>query len=136
MASTSIGYEFITIDQFEQIMGNKPNWKRIQAKIRDGTKYHTLPIEDNTCITDLHHRLLKGNHKSESGEHITILATKLEKQVGKGWCILILPKHALDIPNLEIAPLGLSYQSRINERREITEKYRVTHDLSLPGIAS
>ena len=79
---------------------------------------------------------MKGNHKSASGKCATILATKLAKEVNKGWCIPILPNHALKIPNLEISPLGLTHQASINEQEEIIDKDRVTHELSLPRIAS
>ena len=84
----------------------------------------------------MRHGLSKGNHKSASGKHTTIIATKLVKEVEKGWFIPILPNHALKITNLEISPLVLAYQASINKHREIIEKYRVTHDLPFPGIAS
>ena len=136
LAPTSIASEFRPIDQLEQILGNHSNWKRIQVKIRDRIEYHTTPIEDKICITDLHHRLLKGNHKSELGKRATIFSTKLSKESKKGWCIPILPNYAIEISNLEIALLGLAHQASINECGEIIEKDRFTHDLFPPGIAS
>ena len=134
LAPTSIGSKFRPIDQLERILGNHPNWKWIQESIRDVTEYHKTPIEEKTLITYLCHRILKGNHKSASGERATILATKIANEVEKGWWIPILPNHALETPNLEILPLWLSHQSRINENREIVEKDRVNHYLSFPGI--
>ena len=117
------------------MLRNHPNWKLIQATISDRTKYHTIPTEDKTRITYLRHQLSKSDHKSVSGKRATIITTKLAKEVNKGWCILILPNHALDITNLEISLLALAHQASINERRESIEKDRVTHDLSFPGIA-
>ena len=116
LAPTSIGSKFRPIYQLKQILGNHPNWKLTQATISDGTEYHNTPVEDKTRITDLRHKLSKSNHKSASGEHSKILATKLAKEVDKGWCIPILPNHALKIPNLEIYPLGLAHQASIKKR--------------------
>ena len=116
LTPTSIGYKFTPIDQLDRMMGNNPNWMWIQATISDGTEYHTTPTEDKTRIMDLHHRLSKGNHKSASGKRAMILNTKLSKEVEKWWCIPILPNHALEIPNLEIALLGLSHKACINKR--------------------
>ena len=79
-----IGSEFRPIDQLERIMGNHPNWKLIQAKIINGTKYHTTPIEEKTRITDLCRLLSKDSHNPASGERTTIIATKLVKEVEKG----------------------------------------------------
>ena len=45
---TSIGSELRRIDQLKKILGNHPNWKRIQDTISDGTDYHTKPIKDKT----------------------------------------------------------------------------------------
>ena len=95
-----------------------------------------MPIKEKIRITDLRHQLFKGNHKSALGKHATITATKLAEKVEKGWCIPILPNHALEIPKLEISLLGISHQSSINKRGEIIDKYRVTHYLSFLGIAS
>ena len=83
LAPTSIGSEFRPIDWLDKVLGNHPNWTLIQATIRNGTEYHTTPIEDKTRITDLRHRLLKGNHKSASGERAPILANKLAEEVEK-----------------------------------------------------
>ena len=108
LAPTSIGSKFRPIDQLNWILGNYPNWKRIQATICDGNNYHTIPIGKKIRITDFLYRLLKGNHKTALGERATILPTKPEKEVNKGWCIPILPNHAL------------SHQDSINKSREIT----------------
>ena len=54
----------------------------------------------------------------------------------KCWCISILPIHAIDIPTLEISPLGLAHQANISKSGEIVKKYRVIDDLSFPGISS
>ena len=74
LASTSIGSEFRPIDKLKWILVNHPNWRQIQAKISNGNKYHTTPIEEKTRITDLRHQLLKSNHKSASSECAIILA--------------------------------------------------------------
>ena len=136
LAPTCIGSKFIPIYQLERILGNHPNWKRIQATICDGTEYHTMPIEDKIRITDLRHRLLKSKNNSSSVERTKTISTKLAKESEKGWCIPILPNHSIEIPNLQISLLEITPQASINERGEIIEKDRVTHDPSFPGIRS
>ena len=84
LAPISIGSEFRPIDQLEWILDNHPNWKLIQETISDRTEHHITTTKDKTHITDLRHRLSKGNHKSASGKRAAILAPKLDKEVEKG----------------------------------------------------
>ena len=85
---------------------------------------------------DLRQSTIERYRKSALGKCVIIIATKTAQKVEKRWFITTLPNHALKIPNLEIALLVLSRQARINEREEIIDKDRVTHDFYFPVIAS
>ena len=84
---------------------------------------------------DLAERLSKGNHKSAI-RHENFLGEAMEKEVKKGWAILINEKDATKIPDLELSPMGIAEHLGIAETGEYVEKLRVTHDLSFPGIFS
>ncbi len=60
----------------------------------------------------------------------------MEKEVIQGWLTPLLPEHLKDIPNAEIAPMGLANQAGINEMGEFVFKDRVTYDMSFPGAVS
>ena len=84
---------------------------------------------------DLAERISKGNHKSAI-RHENFLGEAMEKEVKKGWAILINDKDATKIPDLELSPMGIAEHLGITETGEFVEKLRVTHDLSCPGIFS
>jgi len=46
---------------------------------------------------------------------------------------LLVEEHALQIPDLEIAPMGVAEQLGVSETGEFIEKLRITHDLSFPA---
>ena len=60
----------------------------------------------------------------------------LKSEVELGYALPLLAKHAMTIPQAELAPHGLTSQHSINDRGEILSKDRITHDLSFPGKAS
>lgn len=104
--------------------------------LEQGSEYHDRKIEEHIRLGDLRGRLEYGNHKSAEGDRAEILAEKMEKEVVRGWSIPLLPEHLKDIPNAEMAPMGLAKQAGINEMGEIVFKDRVTHDMSFPGAVS
>ena len=60
----------------------------------------------------------------------------LNSEVELGYALPLLAKHAITIPQAELAPHSLTSQYSINDREEILSKDRITHDLSFPGRAS
>ena len=60
----------------------------------------------------------------------------MQKEVRKAWA-LILPIEAWkEIPDLEVAPMGIATRLGIAATGEYVEKDRITHDLSWKGKSS
>lgn len=73
------------------------------------------------------------NHNSVShhGDH---LSKALQKEIKKGWGIIIQEENATLIPGLEISLMGVTERLGIAETGEYVPKKRITHNLSWPGI--
>lgn len=82
------------------------------------------------CLGDLNER--KGNHKSAM-RHEHFLGAEMEKEVMKGWEILINDKEAANIISLELSLIGIAECLRAIENGECVEKLRVAHNLSCAG---
>ena len=93
-----------------------------------------FPIEDmdeETRKRDLQAMKSRGNHKSAI-KHEDHLSAAFTKEVEKGWILLLPDKDINNIPDLELAPMGVADQLGISATGEFVSKLRVTHDLSFP----
>ena len=126
------GSEFKPIHVLEPLLGMHPRWSAMQQQLREGSRFPLDHLTEEARVGDLVGRLLRGNHKSAEN-NMTFLETAMKKEVEKGWLLPLPTKHARDIPNLELAPLGVAIHIGINAQGRFVEKERVTHDLSFPG---
>ena len=110
----------------------------MKEKLEKGCYFPDFPVEDledNIRKQDVKEALHRGNHKSAE-KHAAHLEKAISKEIKKGWNLLLLEEHAMQIPDLEISPMGVAEQLGVSETGEFVEKLRITHDLSFPGIIS
>ena len=60
----------------------------------------------------------------------------MEREVQKGWGLVLPENAALKILDLELAPMGVAEHLGINDLGEYVPKKRVTNNLSIPYVHS
>ena len=129
---TSYGSEFKPISQLERLLGRHPRWKALKDRLQHGASFPISSLTEETRKGDMKIARTRGNHKSAE-KHATFLADALSKETSKGWNLLLPEEKIEEIPDLEIAPLGVADQLGISANGEFIHKLRITHDLSFPG---
>ena len=134
-STLTIGSEFRPPDVLEEVCGNHPLWSRVRRWLTTGVEHPLRPIPEDERLEDVKENLARGNHLSARRNEAQLLSM-LQKEVQKGWQLILPREAALLIRNAILGPLGLVEQDSINELGEIISKYRLTHDQSynvVPG---
>ena len=132
---TSYGSEFKPIAELQPLLGHHPRWNEMKKRLEEGACFPIKEIDEETRLQDLNAMKIRGNHKSAI-KNEDYLSSAFEKEVKKGW-ILLLPDKDIDtIPDLELAPMGVADQLGVSATGEFVKKLRVTHDLSFPQAIS
>ena len=132
---TSYGSEFKKISELELLLGKHPRWNEMKKRLSEGACFPIKAIDEETRQLDLDAMKTRGNHKSAI-KHEDYLASAFEKEVKKGWILLLPDKDLKIIPDLELAPMGVADQIGVSATGEFVSKLRVTHDLSFPQVIS
>lgn len=132
---TSYGSEFKSVEDLAELLHRHPRWEAMKEKLEKGCDFPVEDLDDNIRKQDVKEALHRGNHKSAE-KHAAHLEKAISKEIKKGWNLLLLEEHAMQIPDLEISPMGVAEQLGVSETGEFVEKLRITHDLSFPGIIS
>lgn len=126
-SSLTFGSEFRPVPVLEPLFGRHPLWPRVRTYLLQGVQHPVSPIAEVDRLHDLGQMVQYGNHKSAQQE-LPRLINMLKDEVKRTWQ-LPLPRRALvRLPNCVLAPLGMVKQATINERGEIADKWRLTHD--------
>jgi hypothetical protein len=128
---TSYGSEFKPIAELEELLGHHPRWPEMQKRLKCGAHFPVEAIDKETRQRDLHAMQSRGNHKSAL-LHEEHLSAAFVKEVEKGWILLLPDKEVNNIPDLELAPMGVADQLGVSASGEFVSKLRITHDLSFP----
>ena len=106
-----------------------PLWRNVLRWLLFGVDFPLNDIPEADRLLENILNFQRGNHKS-ARDNTGVLAPMLVDEVIHAWQ-LILPKgtHRL-INGSVLGPVGLTFQSTINEFGEEVEKLRLTHDLS------
>ena len=126
------GSEFKSTELLNQLLHHHPRWTTLRELLDKGAQFPLESISESERLNDLMGRIAKGNHKSAS-ENADFLADALKKEIQRGWILPLPVEAAMEIPNMEMAPLGVATHLGINADGEFIPKMRVTHDLSFPG---
>ena len=134
-SSTSYGSEFKDITVLEKLFYQHPRWQKLKSQLTSGVDFNLKDLDDDIRREDVRQAFARGNHKSAS-KNEEFLEKALEKEILKGWN-LILPGDCFEeIPELVLNPMGVATHIGINEDGKFLPKNRVTHDLSFPGKIS
>jgi hypothetical protein len=107
----------------------------MQEHLMKGAKLPILAVDEDTCKNDLHMATVQGNDKSGT-EYKKFMVDAAVKEIKICWN-LIIPEHSTsEIPNLEIAPLGVADVLGVSASGEFINNLRITHDLPFPGAIS
>ena len=132
---TNYGSEFKSVVDLEKLLSNHPRWKVLKEKLLHGCSYPIEKLDEKERLMDLSAAIKFGNHKS-AYKNEEVLSKAMEKEVQKGWAILLPDKNIEDIPDLVISPLGVAEHLGISSDGTYIPKKRITHDLSWPGKLS
>ena len=131
----SLGSEFRPPHLLEPLLSWHPFWPKLRSILEKGVNYKLQPIKELERQQDFQAALEYGHHKSAK-RNFKVFMNSLKSEVKLGYALPLLAKHAITIPQAELAPHGLTSQHTINDRGEILSKDRINHDLSFPGKAS
>ena len=132
---TSYGSELKAVDELEPLLRNHPRWSELKTRLTEGATFPVQQLEDSIRLQDIQAMKKRGNHKSAQ-IHEEYLSETFVKEVEKGWNLILPDNEALNIPGLELAPMGVADQLGISATGEFVSKLRVTHDLSFPQAVS
>ena len=104
-------------------------WAAFAERITDGAGFPLVDIPDADRLADVAGTLARGNHKSARGHDFKLLEM-LEDELKRGWQLLLPKEAALELPQCEVAPLGMVLQMSIGVDRAKETKLRLTHDQS------
>jgi hypothetical protein len=132
---TTLGYgsEFRPISQLKKILGEHPNFPKLDKILSNGMDYRfKTELPECTRSEELAAIIERGNHKSAESraEHV---AKALGKDVRHGFSLPILPATVLKIKGTMAQPLGMAEQLTLTESGERIPKFRLTQDLSFPS---
>jgi hypothetical protein len=106
------------------------NWIPLVTILTKGSTWPLTPIENTERVQKNNEFIIRGNHKS-ANTYLNTLKEILEKDVNQGWMIPIPLKYLNEIPDSELAPVGIDdKQFKILPDRSKLMKYRLTHDQS------
>ena len=132
---TGYGSEFKSPALLENLLKRHPRWEIFKDRLENGAPFPLTSLPEDQRIDDLEAARERGNHKSAE-RHKIFLADAFKKEISKGWNLILPEEKAHEIPNLEIAPLGVADQLGVSASGDFIKKLRVTHDLSFPGAFS
>jgi hypothetical protein len=121
------------VSNLRPLLGRHPLWPNVAEWFSEGVSVLLRPITEADRRADISAMLERGNHKSAQSAEQALVAM-LQEEVEQGWQLILPQEVALRIPDAVAAPLGFVIQDTINERGEITEKQRLTHDQSLNPV--
>ena len=132
---TNYGSEFKSTKELSPLLSHHPRWSELKSRLDKGVNFALTPLDESSRHQDLMQAYKRGNHKSAKLEE-THLANAMEKEITKGWNIVLPDTKYNVIPNLILNPMGVASQCGISAFGEFIDKLRITHDLSFPGKTS
>ena len=123
------GSEFRKAEVLEPLFRHHPLWPRMQKALTQGVTFPLKEISQRDMAADVKEALAFGNHKG-CVKHKSFLEDCIEDDVTHGFSLVFPKDQVKDIPGALVAPLNVHDQNTINERGEVIDKKRLTHNLS------
>jgi hypothetical protein len=109
--------------------------KQLRGNLQHGATFPIKKLDEEIRKGDLVLARTRGNHKSAK-LNAKFLADALSKETAKGWNLIIPDDKANQLPDLELAPLGVQEQIGVSASGDFVGKLCITHDLSFTGAIS
>jgi hypothetical protein len=124
----SYGSEFRRIHILEPLLMHHRSWPSLSNQLQQGSKWPLLAVSETDRKMKNIEFIKRGNHKSAVKYH-SVLRDIIQKEVHQGWMVPIPISFINDLPNSEIAPVGIDdKQFKIHPDGSKTTKFRLTHD--------
>jgi hypothetical protein len=123
------GKEFRPPDILHLVFDQHLLWNWMEAILTNGSKWPLEEVSKASRTSDLQDALTFGNHKGASKKP-DLLLKLISKDVKYGYSVPIPLESVTRIPGLEMAPMNIMVQNRINEFGRVIPKDRLTHDQS------
>jgi hypothetical protein len=124
------GSEFRPSLDLKKLLMHHPRWLKFQSLLETGSHWPLNPISEEERHAKNSTLIQRGNHQSAI-KHSKILLDTLTKEVHQGWMVPIPKNFIENIPNAEVAPVGITQQWHAHEDGSRSEKILLTHDQSL-----
>jgi hypothetical protein len=121
---TSYGSEFKPTDDLELIFKFHPRWQALKSRLSHGVHFNLSPLDESIWQLDVDSAYARGNHKSAE-KHESHLSAAMEKEVAKGWNIILPDNKYKLIPNLILNPMGVADHIGISPFGEFIENYKL-----------
>lgn len=123
----SYGSEFRDPNLLQLIFLNHPLWKCLKQQLQEGVSYPSIELPENASRQDLLDAFEFGNHKGV-GKNKEFFQNAMKEEVLCGWQLPIPRQKVLLIKGALMSPMNVVEQKSINEKGEIIDKQRLTHD--------
>jgi hypothetical protein len=124
----SYGSEFRPYHILEPLLIHHHIWPSLSKQLQEGSKWRLLNLSDEDRTVKNREFISRGNHQSAKKHH-QALKSIISKEVLQGWMIPLPLSYITQIPNSEIAPVGIDdKQFKLNTDGTKTQKFRLTHD--------
>ncbi len=122
------GSEFRPKRLLETLLLHHRSWPSLSLQLSKGSSWPLSPISEEDRKTKNLEFIARGNHKSAITHH-NVLRSIIDKEVKQGWMIPIPLHYVNEIPNSELAPVGIdNKQYKLQADGTKVPKYRLTHD--------
>ena len=115
------GMEFCPTEVLHEIFGLHPLWNRMEAILKNGSRWPLEEISEDDRAKDLQEALTFGNHKGASSKP-ALLKKLISKDVKYGYSLPTPLDSVTKIKGLEMAPMNIMAQNTIDEHGRIVPK--------------
>jgi len=119
------GMEFRPTDVLHEIFGLHPLWNRMEAILKNGSKWPLTEISEDDRAKDLQEALTFSNHKGAASKP-ALLKKLISKDVKYGYSLPLPLDSITKVKGLVMAPMNIMAQNTIDEHGRIVPKDRLT----------
>jgi hypothetical protein len=124
----SYGSEFRPYHVLEPLLLHHRSWPSLSKQLQEGSKWPLSTLTDEDRLSKNREFISHGNHQSAKKHHL-VLNNIISNEVLQGWMIPLPITYINQIPNSEIASVGIDdKQFKTNPDGSKTHKFRLTHD--------
>ncbi len=122
------GSEFRPITHLEPLLLHHRSWPSFSLQLMRGSMWPLTDLSESDRVQKNNEFISRGNHKSAITHH-EVFKKIITQEIHQGWMIPLPLPYTNDIPNSELAPIGIDdKQWKALPDGSRVSKYRLTHD--------